>query len=37
VSPRDAVFAVFTYRLASFWLPIPAGAGAYALVRRRYG
>jgi uncharacterized protein (TIRG00374 family) len=37
VSAGDAVTATFAYRLASFWLPIPAGAGAYALFRRRYG
>jgi uncharacterized protein (TIRG00374 family) len=37
VPPQDAVAATFSYRLVSFWLPIPAGAGAYALFRRRYG
>jgi uncharacterized protein (TIRG00374 family) len=37
VAAPDAVAATFAYRLASFWLPIPAGAGAYALFRRRYG
>jgi uncharacterized protein (TIRG00374 family) len=36
VSAGDAVVATFAYRLASFWLPIPAGAGAYVLFRRRY-
>jgi uncharacterized protein (TIRG00374 family) len=36
VSPEDATVATFAYRLASFWLPIPAGAGAYVLFRRRY-
>jgi uncharacterized protein (TIRG00374 family) len=37
VSAEDAVVATFAYRLVSFWLPIPAGAGAYVLFRRRYG
>jgi uncharacterized membrane protein YbhN (UPF0104 family) len=37
VAPQDAVVATFAYRLISFWLPIPAGAIAYALFRRRYG
>ncbi|MDP9262258.1 MAG: flippase-like domain-containing protein, partial [Actinomycetota bacterium] len=37
VSPQDAVVATLVYRLVSFWLPIPAGAGAYVLFRRRYG
>lgn len=36
VPPRDAVVATFAYRLVAFWLPIPAGAVAYALFRRRY-
>ncbi|MDH4171501.1 MAG: hypothetical protein OEW42_18115 [Acidimicrobiia bacterium] len=26
---------VVAYRLVSFWLPIPAGLGAYGLVERR--
>lgn len=33
----DAVLAVLTYRLFQFWLPIPAGAVAYILFKRRYG
>jgi uncharacterized protein (TIRG00374 family) len=37
VAAPDAVAATFAYRLASFWLPIAAGGGAYALFRRRYG
>jgi len=37
VAAPDAVAATFAYRVASFWLPIPAGAGAYVLFRRRYG
>jgi uncharacterized protein (TIRG00374 family) len=32
-----AVVATLTYRLVSFWLPIPAGLVAYGLFRRRYG
>ena len=31
-----AVVATLAYRLVSFWLPIPAGAAAYWLFRRRY-
>lgn len=31
-----AVVATLAYRLVSFWLPIPAGAAAYAIFRRRY-
>lgn len=37
VPGRLALLATLAYRLFSFWLPIPAGAGAYALFRRRYG
>jgi uncharacterized protein (TIRG00374 family) len=36
VSGGAAVVAVLAYRLASFWLPIPAGGLAYWLFRRRY-
>ncbi len=36
VSPGDALLATLTYRLVSFWLPIPAGAVAYGAFRRRY-
>ena len=36
VSGGDAVLATLTYRLVSFWLPIPAGGVAYAAYRRRY-
>jgi uncharacterized protein (TIRG00374 family) len=36
ISPQDAVTATLTYRLVSYWLPIPAGGVAYALFRRRY-
>jgi hypothetical protein len=35
-SPSDALVATLTYRLVSYWLPIPAGAFAYVLFRRRY-
>ena len=35
-SPGDALLATLTYRLVSYWLPIPAGAVAYVLFRRRY-
>jgi hypothetical protein len=37
VPTGDAVLATFAYRLFSYWLPLPAGAVAYALHRRRYG
>ena len=37
VATGDAVLATFAYRLFSYWLPLPAGAVAYALHRRRYG
>ena len=29
--------ATLAYRLISFWLPLPVGAVAYWLARRRYG
>ncbi len=37
VSARNAVVATLAYRLVSFWLPIPAGAIAAVVHRRRYG
>jgi uncharacterized protein (TIRG00374 family) len=37
VSGHDALAATLLYRIASYWLPLPAGAVAYALFRRRYG
>jgi uncharacterized protein (TIRG00374 family) len=36
VSGKDALAATLLYRLVSYWLPLPAGAGAYLLFRRRY-
>jgi uncharacterized protein (TIRG00374 family) len=36
VPASAAVVATLAYRLASFWLPIPAGAAAYWLFDRRY-
>jgi uncharacterized protein (TIRG00374 family) len=36
VSGTDALAATLLYRLASYWLPLPAGAVAYVLYRRRY-
>jgi uncharacterized protein (TIRG00374 family) len=33
----DALLATLAYRMFQFWLPIPAGAVAYVLFRRRYG
>jgi uncharacterized protein (TIRG00374 family) len=32
-----AVLASLAYRLASYWLPLPAGLAAWILHRRRYG
>lgn len=36
IAPQDALLATLTYRLVSFWLPIPAGGVAYVAFRRRY-
>ena len=36
VGAGPAAVATLAYRLISFWLPIPAGAGAFAVFRRRY-
>ena len=36
VPGHDAVAATLVYRLVSYWLPLPAGAVAYALFCRRY-
>jgi uncharacterized protein (TIRG00374 family) len=33
----DATLATLAYRLFQFWLPIPAGAVAYVLFKRKYG
>ena len=32
-----ALLATLVYRLASYWLPMPAGAVAYVLAGRKYG
>jgi uncharacterized protein (TIRG00374 family) len=37
VPTGDAVLATFAYRLFSYWLPLPAGAIAFAVHKRRYG
>jgi uncharacterized protein (TIRG00374 family) len=37
VSGAAAVVATLAYRMVSFWLPIPAGAIAAVIHRRRYG
>jgi uncharacterized protein (TIRG00374 family) len=37
VSAGDAAVATLAYRLVSFWLPLPVGAIAWWLARRRYG
>jgi len=36
VSAGDAVLATLLYRLASYWLPLPAGAVAWAIYARKY-
>jgi uncharacterized protein (TIRG00374 family) len=36
VSAQDALVTTLTYRLVSYWLPIPAGGVAYVLFRRRF-
>jgi putative heme transporter len=37
VSADDALLASLAYRLASYWLPIPVGGGAWLVYRHRYG
>jgi uncharacterized protein (TIRG00374 family) len=37
VPGSDALLATLAYRVVSYWLPLPAGLGAYLLFRRRYG
>jgi uncharacterized protein (TIRG00374 family) len=37
VPAAAAAVATLAYRLASYWLPLPAGAVAWVLHRRRYG
>jgi uncharacterized protein (TIRG00374 family) len=37
IPPGPAAAAVLAYRLASYWLQLPAGLVAYVLYRRRYG
>ncbi len=37
VPANDATLATLVFRLFQFWLPIPAGAVAYVLFKRRYG
>jgi uncharacterized protein (TIRG00374 family) len=37
ISAADAVVAAAAYRLAAFWLPLPAGLAAYLLFRARIG
>ena len=36
VNAGDAVLATLLYRLASYWLPLPAGAVAWAIHARKY-
>jgi uncharacterized protein (TIRG00374 family) len=37
VPTQEALLATLTYRLVSYWLPLPAGLVAYQLFRTRYG
>jgi uncharacterized protein (TIRG00374 family) len=37
ISATDAVIAAAAYRLAAFWLPLPAGLAAYIVFRNRMG
>ena len=37
IAAADAVVAAATYRLAAFWLPLPAGLVAYLAFRFRIG
>lgn len=37
VPASDALLATLAYRLVSYWLPLPAGLGAYIAFRVRYG
>jgi uncharacterized protein (TIRG00374 family) len=37
VPSQEALLSTLAYRLFSYWLPLPAGLGAYIAFRRRYG
>jgi uncharacterized protein (TIRG00374 family) len=37
IGTDQALLATLVYRLASYWLPMPAGAVAYVLAGHRYG
>jgi uncharacterized protein (TIRG00374 family) len=37
VEAPDALLATLAFRLVSYWLPLPAGLGAYIAFRMRYG
>ena len=37
VGAQQALVSTLAYRLVSFWLPLPVGAVAHVLFRRRYG
>ena len=37
VPSEKALLAVLAYRIASYWLPLPAGLGAHFVFRHRYG
>jgi uncharacterized protein (TIRG00374 family) len=37
IAGEQALLATLAYRIASYWLPLPAGLGAWLLFRRRFG
>ena len=37
IDGNQALLATLAYRIASYWLPLPAGLAAWILFRRRYG
>jgi uncharacterized membrane protein YbhN (UPF0104 family) len=37
VGAEQALAATLLYRVAAFWLPIPAGGVSYPLLVRKYG
>jgi uncharacterized protein (TIRG00374 family) len=37
VAAAPAALAALAYRLAAYWLPLPAGLAAWVWYRRRYG
>jgi uncharacterized membrane protein YbhN (UPF0104 family) len=37
ISANKALLATLAYRIASYWLPLPAGLGAHFLFKHRFG